>query len=254
MTGTEGTPTGSRGVAVVTGAASGLGAACARGLADEGYAVALMDRSEEGLLAVAGELEARGAATLALRVDVCNEDEVARAFAQLAGNGRLAVLVNSAGVSSLGTIEDTDVAEWDRILTVKLRGQFLTSKHSVALMRAGGGGAIVNVASMSGRTKSIFTTPAYAAANAGVIGLTMTTAAQEAKHGIRVNCVAPGIIETPMLSMYSGDQRAAMAGSVPLGRIASPSEVANVILFLLSEKASYITGETVNVNGGLFMV
>ncbi len=137
---------------------------------------------------------------------------------------------------------------------MKLRGAFLTCKAAIPIMIDNGGGAIVNIASMSGRTKSVATAPNYVASNAGLIGMTMTLAAQHARQNIRVNAVAPGVIETPMLQAYRAEQLDAIRAAVPLGRFAAPEEIAAVVSFLVSDKASYITGETINANGGMFMV
>jgi NAD(P)-dependent dehydrogenase (short-subunit alcohol dehydrogenase family) len=121
-------------------------------------------------------------------------------------------------------------------------------------MIANVGGAVVNISSMSGRTKSVATAANYVASNSGVIGLTMTLGAQHAKEGVRVNAIAPGMIETPMLEAYTSDQLDGIRGAVPMGRFADPAEIAAVASFLVSDKASYITGETINVNGGMFTV
>lgn len=127
-------------------------------------------------------------------------------------------------------------------------------RAAIPILVRNGGGAVVNIASMSGRTKSVLTAPNYVASNAGVIGLTMSLANQHARDGVRVNCVAPGMIQTPMLDAYTGEQLDAIRAAVPMGRFADPSEIASVVSFLTSDAASYVTGETVNVNGGMFMV
>src|SRR5262249_41242600 len=134
-----------------------------------------------------------------------------------------------------------------------LRGTFLLCRDLMPLLERAGGAGVVNVASVSGRTKSIFSAPSYVASKGGVIGLSMTLAAQHAAAGVRVNCVAPGIIDTPMLDAYSGEQRRQSWAGIPLGRMGRPDEVADAIVYLLSEQSSYVIGQTINVNGGLFM-
>jgi NAD(P)-dependent dehydrogenase (short-subunit alcohol dehydrogenase family) len=242
-------------VVAITGGAGGLGKACAVALSEAtGLRIVLLDVSGVQLKETSGELRAAGIAAETIEVDVRDETSVAAAFDDIAAIGTIGALVNAAGVATLGTIEDTDIETLDQTIGVKLRGAFLTCKAAIPVMRAAGGGSIVNVSSMSGRTKAILTSPAYGSANAGLIGLTMTLAAQSAGHNIRINCVAPGLLDTPMLRMYSTAQLDGMRSASPFGRFASPSEIADVISFLVSDRASYVTGETVNVNGGMFMV
>lgn len=244
----------SRRVAIVTGSASGLGRTCALRLAADGFAPFLLDIDPGGLSETAEQIRADGRD---VDLEVCNlrdADEVKHAIDAHARFGTLTALVNVAGVWDGGTVEDITVDDWDRMLDIKLRGDFLTIKAAVPWMREAGGGAVVNIGSMSGRTKSVATAPSYVAANAGIIGLTMSTANQHAKDRIRVNCVAPGMIRTPMLDNYSQAELDSLCKAIPLGYLAEPIEIANVVSFLVSDKASYITGETINANGGMFMV
>lgn len=241
-------------VALITGGASGIGRACAETLAVEASTLVLLDRNDELLERQAANLRARGASVHTVVADLTESREVVRGVQCCSDFGKLDRVVNCAGVSALGTVEDTDEEIWDLIIDTKLKGYFLVCKAAIEMMSTTGGGAIVNVSSMSGRTKSIMTNPAYAAANAGVIGLSMTLAAQSAKLNIRVNCVAPGVVDTPMLSMYSKDILSQMYAQIPMARLAGAYEIAETICFLLSDRAGYITGETVNINGGAFMV
>ncbi|GAA4395356.1 SDR family NAD(P)-dependent oxidoreductase [Tsukamurella soli] len=241
-------------LAIITGAGGGLGAACAKALADDGYAVTLLDRDKATLDAAAEGLVESGAEVDTIAVDLLDADAVTEAITGYPGRSRLRALVNCAGLISLGGITDITVEDWDRVVGVKLRGDFLTCRAAVPIMVANGGGAIVNISSMSGRTKSVLTAPNYVASNSGVIGLTMTLAAQVARQGVRVNAIAPGMIDTPMLGAYSSEQLDGIRSAVPMGRFASAAEIAAVASFLVSDKASYITGETLNVNGGMFMV
>lgn len=241
-------------VAIVTGAGSGLGRTCALTLASDGYATFLVDINGEGLETTAGLVREAGGQADYEVCDLRNPEDVTRAIDAHQRLGELAALVNVAGIWAGGTVEDVTVDQWDLMLDIKLRGDFLTIKAAVPWMRGNGGGAIVNIGSMSGRTKSVATAPSYVAANAGIIGLTMVTANQHAKDRIRVNCVAPGMIRTPMLDNYSEAELEALCKAIPLGYLSDPVEIANVVSFLVSDKSSYVTGETINVNGGMFMV
>ncbi len=240
--------------AIVTGGGGGLGAACAATLAADGFSVTLLDRSPTGLKEVAGRLSDEGHDVDTLEVDLLDEPSVTAALTGHRRGDSLKALVNCAGLHQNGTILDTTIEDWDRVVGVKLRGDFITCKAVIPTLIANGGGAIVNIASMSGRTKSVLTAPNYVASNAGVIGLTMSIANQHAKDGVRVNCVAPGLIRTPMLDNYEDAALDAMRAAVPVGRFADPAEIASVVSFLVSDKAGYITGETINANGGMFMV
>lgn len=242
-------------VMVVTGAASGLGAACAENLAAQGFFVGLIDRNVEGLNSVAAKITGLGGQSSAISMDLLDDAAIEKAIEFLANCGRIRGLVNCAGIASIGTALDLDLSEWDRVTGIKLRAAFAISKAVLPHMIRAGGGAIVNISSASGRTKSIYASPAYAASNAGLIGLTMTMAAQSADKRVRVNCVAPGLIETPLMKyQYTAEQAAAMRAATPLRRGAQPEEIAEVVSFLLSDRASFITGETVNANGGIFMM
>ncbi|NMO02326.1 SDR family oxidoreductase [Gordonia sp. TBRC 11910] len=241
-------------LAIVTGAAAGLGAACARALAGDGFALCLLDRNESGLDAVAAELRESGSEVDVRVLDLLDADAVTSAIADHPGRDRLKALVNVAGLVQLGKVDTVSLADWDRLVGVKLRGDFVTCKAAIPVMAANGGGSIVNISSMSGRTKSVATAVNYVASNAGVIGLTMTLGAQNAPDGVRVNCIAPGMMQTPMLGAFSPEQLAGIEKAIPMGRFADPAEVASVASFLVSDKASYITGETINVNGGMFTI
>ncbi|WP_329171320.1 SDR family NAD(P)-dependent oxidoreductase [Streptomyces sp. NBC_01477] len=251
-----------RPLALVTGATGGLGRACATALYEEGYALGLLARDEQALSGLADELIRRGAEVHTAVADLRSTTSAEQAVQRLTGHGELRALVNAAGVISLGTIAEVDAEEWDRVVDSKLRAAYVCCRTALphlaeqaSARNAGTGGtAIVNIASTSGRTRGIHTSPAYVAANAGIIGLTMSLAAQCAPLGVRVNCVAPGLISTPMLRVYNVQQLTAMRRMIPAGRFARPAEIAQAVVFLATDRASYITGETLNVNGGTFMV
>ena len=238
---------------LVTGGASGIGLATARVLAREGAHVVLLDRDHGRLAAEVAALRAGGADAEGHELDVTDVRAVAALIGELDARLPLCGAVNAAGILQVGTIEDVSEADWDRVLGVNLKGTYAVCKAVVPLLAARGGGAIVNLSSIGGRTKSMHGAPNYVASKAGVIGLTMSHAAQHAASGVRVNCVAPGVIETPMTAGLFGEQRAASIAAIPLGRLGAATDVAAVIASLLSDGWSYVTGQTINVNGGMFM-
>jgi 3-oxoacyl-[acyl-carrier protein] reductase len=236
---------------LVTGGAGGIGLATARVLGEDGAPVVLADRDGARLAQAAEALEP---APVAVRpVDVLDTAAVEQMVGEVGATFGLRGVVNAAGILQVGTIEDVSETDWDRVLGVNLKGTFAVCKAALPWLVERGGGAIVNVSSIGGRTKSAHGAPSYVASKAGVIGLTMSLAAQNATHGVRVNCVAPGVIDTDMTAVLTAEQRAASVASIPLGRLGEPSDVAYVIAALLSDRWSYVTGQTINVNGGMFM-
>jgi 3-oxoacyl-[acyl-carrier protein] reductase len=240
---------------LVTGAAGGIGLATAERLVAAGDRVVLVDRDGERVHAQAERLTVRGADAEAAAVDVTDPDAVGTLVGRVATEADLAGLVNAAGVLQLGTIADVTTDDWDRVVNVNLKGTYVTCRAVVPLLEARGGGAIVNLASISGRTKSFYSAPNYVASKAGVIGLTMALAAQHAGKNVRVNAVAPGIFRTPMTeAAYTDQEWASLLPTIPLGRVGELHEVAAVIAALLSDDWAYVTGQTINVNGGQFML
>ncbi|GAA3700966.1 3-oxoacyl-[acyl-carrier-protein] reductase [Nonomuraea antimicrobica] len=240
--------------ALIIGGASGIGLASAYALADEGYRIWLADREEAALAEAGRQLTERGAAVRTSVADVTDSESLRRVVADVEAWGDFRVLVNTAGILHLGGIGDITEQQWDQLVDINLKGTFLACQAAIPVLARGGGGAIVNLTSQSGRTKSYYSAPDYVASKAGVIGLTMVLANQNAKDGIRVNCVAPGLAETPMLSVYTPEQRRRMLDTIPLGRFARPEEIAAVVAFLATPRSSYVTGQTINVNGGSFML
>jgi NAD(P)-dependent dehydrogenase (short-subunit alcohol dehydrogenase family) len=240
-------------VAIVTGAASGMGAATARIFAREGAKVLVADMLEaEGQAVVVG-IEAAGGTARFQRLDVTEEDQWEAAVgAAVAAWGRLDVLVNNAGISGSNTNNLYDTALWDRIMAVNGRGVFLGTKHAVAAMRQTGGGSIVNLSSISGVVGQERIHCAYNASKAAVRLLTKVVAVQEGTAKIRCNSVHPGLMPPMRTSGATADPvfRAKMLGHVPMARSGEVDEVANAILFLASDEASYITGAELHVDGG----
>lgn len=237
-------------VALVTGGGSGIGAACARRLAADDYAVVVADVDHVAALACARRL---GPSAVAVAADVADEPSVeAMLEAALERTGRLAVAVNCAAIRGPAvSVADHDLASWRRLMSVNLDGAFLCLRAELRAMRAGGGGAIVNVASVLG-LRGHPSAPAYATAKHGLVGLTRSAALAHAVDGIRVNAVCPGYIRTPMLTGASGaERRAGLAGLHPLGRLGEPEEVADLVGWLASDQASFVTGALYAVDGGL---
>ena len=238
-------------VAVITGAADGIGWAVAQRLAQSFDHVALLDLDAEAARRRAQEL---GPAHIGVACDVADEVSVSHATSAVLGAcGRIDVLVNNAGIGeqSAPTL-DQDVAAFDRVLDVHLRGTFLMCRAAGAAMLEQGGGAIVNIASIAGQA-GIPGRNAYGAAKAGIAAMTRSMACEWARRGVRVNAVAPGYVRTALVERLV-DQGLIDAGRIasrtPLGRMAEPREIAEVIAFLASPQASFVTGTTVNADGG----
>ena len=241
--------------ALVTGAASGIGRATAFALAREGAAVLVADRDGAGAEAVAAEIAARGGTARAQRCDVTRPGEVeAMVRAALdAFGGRLDCAVNNAGITAPGALlHDIALDAWERQLAVSLTGVFLCLRAELPVMRAQGGGAIVNTASGAARIG----TPGlahYCAAKHGVLGLTRTAALENAALGVRVNALCPGSTDTPMLRGFMERSEAArkmILASIPAGRLGSAEEIAEAALWLCSDRASYVNGAALGVDGG----
>lgn len=241
-------------VAVVTGGASGIGLATASRLASEGAALALVDRDGGAVRRAAQDLQRSGSRVLALEADVSNARALAAVFGDAAGElGRLDVVINSAGIIARGNLSETSEDEWRRVLEVDLHSMFYSARAAVPLLRAAGGGAIVNVASVAGSRGSV--NVAYAAAKGGVISLTRQLAGELAGDRIRVNSVSPGFTFTGLnreLRGSSAEDR--WARRIPLARYADAREIAAACAFLASNDASYVTGTDLVVDGGLSAV
>lgn len=243
-------------LAVVTGGAAGIGAASARGFAREGAAVAILDRDGAGAHALADALRRAGGAAEALEVDVSDPTAVAVAFATLVDkHGRLDVLHANAGVEWTKTVEDTEPDEWARVLGVNLTGVYAAGREALRVMKARGHGAIVVTASPHA-TRTVPDAGAYATSKGGALALTKAMALEGAPVGVRVNAVVPGAIDTPMLRREAAvaadpeEQARRFAAMQPVGRLGRPEEVAEAVLFLASDRAAFIMGATLHVDGG----
>ena len=239
--------------ALITGAARGIGLATAKRFLAEGWRVALLDIDKVTLDRSFYALsEANGAdAVIALCCDVADAAAVAAALATVAQKfGRLDALVNNAGIAIFKPILDVSYEDWSRVLAVNLTGPFLCTQAAAPLMRESGGGAIVNITSISGLRASTLRT-AYGTSKAGLAHLTQQQAIELASLGIRVNAVAPGPVDTAMAkAVHTPDIRAAYHDAIPLNRYGLEQELAEAIFFLCSDRASYITGQTLAVDGG----
>lgn len=235
---------------LVTGAARGIGLATVKKFLAEGWNAGLLDR-DGGTLAQAHAELARPGETLPLPCDVAMPDQVAASIAAIKNKwGRLDALVNNAGIAVFKPAHQTTYAEWQRVMDVNLSGPFLMTNAAVPLMRSHGGGAIVNITSISGLRASTLRV-AYGTSKAGLAHLTKQFAAELAMFNIRVNAVAPGPVDTAMAKqVHTPDIRADYHDAIPLNRYGLEEELAEAIYFLCSDKATYITGQTLAVDGG----
>jgi len=240
-------------VAFITGAASGIGAACAERFAREGASIAGLDVQKPADAAWRKVVESAPDAAF-LEADVRDEPSVERSVASAVERfGRIDVLVNSAGVTSVGGVDNLDAVEWDRVVDTNLKGTFLVSKHVLRRMLARRSGSVIHLASVEG-LEGMPQQAAYNASKGGVVVLTRNMAADFGPFGIRVNCLCPGYIETPMTALLQSPGLEAVREQFVkahlLGRAGRPEEVAAAALFLASEDASFVTGAALVVDGG----
>ena len=242
-------------VALVTGAANGIGRAAALAFAREGVSVVVADVSEQGNQETARLIEEQGGRALAVRCEVTRAEDVKAALDKtVEAFGRLDFAFNNAGVEQkkLTPLAELDEEEWDRILNIDLRAVFLCMKHEIPLILKHGGGAIVNTSSGAGII-GIKGSPAYTAAKHGVIGLTKAAALDYAAQNLRINVVCPGYIETPMMDRFTGgtpEGRAKVIAEEPVGRMGKPEEIAAAVTWLCSDAAAFMIGHAMVIDGG----
>lgn len=238
-------------VAIVTGAARGIGRACAISLGQEGVKLGINDINEEDGNAFAKELQQMGIESCFVQGDVTSTDDVKTLFRTVHDRfGQIDILVNNAGISPKLPFYDITPEMFGHVLDVNLKSNFVCSKEAFEYMKDNGWGRIVSLSSLAGVHGGIFSAAHYSASKAGIIGLTKTLAKQMGKYNITVNCVAPGRIATHMTDMLSDEQKEEIIKKIPIGRLGQPEEIASVITFLASEGGSYITGTCVEILGG----
>jgi 3-oxoacyl-[acyl-carrier protein] reductase len=240
--------------AIITGAARGIGKAIALSFIREGAKVALVD-VDKGILETAkNEIKKNRKEVTAIPCDITKSVEVIAMVDQVKNAfGRIDILVNNAGIIRRGTIETVTEEDWDRVIEVNLKGTFNCCKAVVGLMKQQGYGKIINVSSIAGKMGDITSAPGYGSSKAGMDALAKTLARQLAPYGINVNGVSPHAIETEMSAQWSEERRKEIIASIPLGRLGKPEDVAEAVMFLASDEASFITGEILDVNGGVLM-
>ncbi len=240
-------------IALVTGASQGIGRACALELAAQGATVALAARNVEKLEAVAAEIAAAGGASKAFALDISSEESIkVAAKAILAEFGAVHILVNNAGITKDGLALRMKLADFDDVLRTNLTGAFLLTQAVISGMMKARWGRVLNITSVVGETGAAGQAN-YAASKAGLIGLTKSLAREFASRGITVNAIAPGFIQTAMTDELSEAQKAAILAQIPLARYGADADIAAAVAFLASDLAGYITGHTLDVNGGMYM-
>jgi NAD(P)-dependent dehydrogenase (short-subunit alcohol dehydrogenase family) len=238
-------------VAFVTGAASGIGRATAAAFAAEGARVIVLDRSEDALAGTVATIQAAGGEVMAIACDVSQPEQVEAAVARTVETfGRLDIAFNNAGVENKASpVAEIELAEWDRILDINLRGTFVCMRQELAQMLRQGGGVVINTSSGAG-VRGVAGGAAYAASKHAIIGLTKSAALDYAKSNIRVNAILPGNIETPMMDRFTGGDIQKAIDLEPVGRLGKPEEIAEAVLWMSADLRAFVTGAAIAVDGG----
>ncbi|TVX99222.1 3-oxoacyl-ACP reductase FabG [Mycolicibacterium porcinum] len=240
-------------IAIVTGAAQGIGYEIARGLHCQGANVVLADLDEDAARRAAEGLAAGDSRCTGMACDVTSEDDVRSLVrATTRDYGQLDIFINNAGITRDASLKKMQVADFDAVVTVHLRGTWLGVREASAVMREQKSGSIINISSLSGKSGNPGQTN-YSAAKAGIVGLTKAAAKEVAHHNVRINAVQPGLIRTPMTEAMPPEIFAQREADVPMKRAGEPAEVAGAVIFLASEMSSYITGTVIEVGGGRYM-
>ena len=243
-------------VAIITGAGQGMGRAVARRLAASGAVLVVNDLNKEASERTAEDLKAGGCSVISIPGDVTSSEDVSDLInGAVNAYGTIDILVNNAGVLRPTPVIDIEEDEWDSVIKGNLKSTYLCSRAVLTTMRTGDWGRIVNFSSTAGKNISTVGGAHYTAAKAGILGFTRHLAKEEARYGITVNSVCPGLIDTEMVrSTIDEDRTKAYADSFPISRLGEPSEVAELVAFLVSDRASYITGASLDINGGDLMI
>jgi NAD(P)-dependent dehydrogenase (short-subunit alcohol dehydrogenase family) len=238
-------------VAIVTGAGRGLGWAIAERLARDGASIVIADMDGVSAQAKTEAIRQMKREALPVQMDVTRRADVARMVSQTTSQfKRIDILVNNAGIlGPYSPVMDYPEEDWDRVIAVHLKGTFLCSKAVLPIMKAQGSGKVVNLASVAGKEGNANMAP-YSAAKAGIMSLTKTLGKEMAPYNVYVNCVCPALIETDMAKDMTPEQRALLTSKIPLGRLGRPEEVAAVVKFLVSDEASFVTGQCYDISGG----
>ena len=238
-------------VAIVTGAVRGIGREIARQFSARGAAVAVVDIDAQGALATAQEI---GPSALAVACDV-SDSRATHAMVEtvIAQLGRIDILVNNAGICERASVEELTEEQWDRTLAVNLKGPFLVSKSVIPYMKAQDSGRIINIASIAGKIGGLMVGLHYTASKGGLLAMTRGLARELAPYRITVNSVCPAMADTQMGALFGANEKQRYLAGVPLGRLARAVDVAGAVMYLASEAASYVTGEVIDVNGGIVM-
>lgn len=240
-------------VALITGSGSGIGRATALKLAERGCRIVGGDLNLAAAEATTDAVRQAGGEAITVSLDVASRDSVAAFAAEaLRAYGQVDYLVNCAGIWEYSALVDLEESRWDRLIDINLKGTFLCCQAAAKEMLQRGEGAIVNIASVAGRNGGNYSGAHYSASKGGVIAMTMQIAREIGSKGVRVNCVAPGPTDSPMTANWPADVKAGLVTRTPLGRLGLPDDIAGAVVFLLSDDARFIVGETIEVNGGLF--